>query len=167
MSSPTVVVADSASMPGLEAFESTIRTLVSSGDSGGAVCVLHIVAEPQSGPPLHVHAREDELFHVLDDDGGFYCDGRRWRGGAGTQVFLPRGVPHTWFNHGRTPARLLVTCVPGGFEGYFAAVLAATADTADVAPASPPPGRSSASSCWAPTRWPRRWGSPLSAVFWA
>jgi hypothetical protein len=43
-------------------------------------------------------------------------------------------VPHTWFNHGRTPARLLVTCVPGGFEGYFAAVLAATADTTDAAP---------------------------------
>jgi mannose-6-phosphate isomerase-like protein (cupin superfamily) len=128
------VVTDVESMPALEAFDSTIRTLVSSADSRGAISILHIVAEPQSGPPLHVHAREDELFFVEQGDVGFFCEGRRWRGGAGTQVFLPRSVPHTWYNHGATHARLLVTCVPGGFEGYFAAVLAATAGMTDVAP---------------------------------
>jgi quercetin dioxygenase-like cupin family protein len=133
MSPQTAVVTDLTRTVALDAFDSQIRTLVAAADSAGAVSVLHIVAEPVSGPPLHLHAREDELFYVEAGDVGFYCDGRRWRGGPGTQAFLPRGVPHTWYNHGRTPARLLVTCVPGGFEGYFAAVLAATAGRADVA----------------------------------
>jgi quercetin dioxygenase-like cupin family protein len=128
------VVTDAASVPALEAFDSTIRTLISSADSNGAISILQIVAQPQSGPPLHVHAREDELIFVEEGDVGFFCEGRLWRGTPGTQVFLPRGVPHTWYNYGATPARLLVTCVPGGFEGYFAAVLARTAGMTDIAP---------------------------------
>lgn len=122
-----------ADAPVVDAFQSSLRPLLTAGQTGGAVGVIHIVADPRSGPPLHTHAREDELFYVESGDIGFVCGERSWRGGAGTQAFLPRGVPHTWYNYADEPARLIVTAVPGGFEGFFQAVAEATAGLADPA----------------------------------
>ena len=41
---------------------------VSAQDSDGTLAFFHLVAPPMSGPPLHVHTREDELFYVLDGE---------------------------------------------------------------------------------------------------
>ena len=38
---------------------------------------------------------------------------------AGTLVLKPRGVPHTVWNTGAQPARILEIISPGGFESYF------------------------------------------------
>ena len=37
---------------------------VSTQDSDGTLAFFHLVAPPMSGPPLHVHTREDELFYL-------------------------------------------------------------------------------------------------------
>ncbi|MDQ2941416.1 MAG: cupin domain-containing protein, partial [Chloroflexota bacterium] len=37
----------------------------------------------------------------------------------GVLVFKPRGVPHTFWNAGDEPARLLELISPAGFENYF------------------------------------------------
>jgi hypothetical protein len=34
-------------------------------------------------------------------------------------VFKPRGIPHTFWNAGDEPARLLELISPAGFENYF------------------------------------------------
>ena len=39
---------------------------VSAEDSEGTLAFFHLVAPPMSGPPRHVHTREDELFYVLE-----------------------------------------------------------------------------------------------------
>ena len=38
---------------------------------------------------------------------------------VGTLVFKPKGIPHTFWNAGSTPARLLEIISPAGFERYF------------------------------------------------
>lgn len=133
MSQSAAALTQFADAPVINAFQSSLRSLLTAEQSGGVAGVIHVIADPRSGPPLHTHAREDELFYVESGDVGFVCGDRYWRGGAGTQAFLPRGIPHTWYNHGDQPARLIVTAVPGGFEGYFRAIADATAGLADPA----------------------------------
>lgn len=117
MSAATVT--DLASVHAVTAFDSRITPLLTAAQAGGGVGVFHLEAEPRSGPPLHRHEREDELFYVLTGTVGFLSDGRRWTGGPGTLAYLPRGSAHTWANLSERHARLLVLCQPGGFEGYL------------------------------------------------
>ena len=87
--------------------------------TNGAMAVAESVVKPGGGPPKHVHAKEDEMFYVLE--GQF----RVWRGdevldvSTGAVAFLPRNVPHTYQNTGTAPGRLLVTITPAGLEGFF------------------------------------------------
>ena len=68
--------------------------------------------------PYHTHHREDESFYVLEGDIGFLCDGKWLKAGPGTFVYGPREVPHGFKVIGHSPARMLVMCTPGGFEGF-------------------------------------------------
>jgi len=92
---------------------------IDSHKTGGVMSVVESVVQPGSGPPKHVHTREDELFYVLQ--GTF----KIWRGddilevGEGAVAFLPRDVPHTYQNIGESPGRLLAIITPGGFDGFF------------------------------------------------
>lgn len=87
--------------------------------TNGAMAAVEARVKPGGGPPKHVHAKEDEMFYVLE--GQF----KIWRGdealdaGTGAVVFLPRNVPHTYQNTGSEPGRLLVMITPAGFEGFF------------------------------------------------
>jgi uncharacterized RmlC-like cupin family protein len=38
---------------------------------------------------------------------------------AGDWLLAPRGIPHTFANHSRQPARALIAVTPAGFERYF------------------------------------------------
>lgn len=50
-----------------------------------------------SGPAvMHVHHEDDEAWHVLDGALRFRFGGRVVDAAAGTTVFVPAGVPHTY-----------------------------------------------------------------------
>ena len=50
-----------------------------------------------SGPPVvHVHREDDEAWHVLEGNLSFQLDGRTVEAGAGTTVFVPAGVAHSY-----------------------------------------------------------------------
>ena len=38
---------------------------------------------------------------------------------VGTLIFKPKGLPHTFWNQGSAPARILEIISPAGFEKYF------------------------------------------------
>ncbi|MGA8044086.1 MAG: ester cyclase [Terracidiphilus sp.] len=88
---------------------------------------------PGFASPYHTHHREDEAFYVLEGELAFICDGKWMRGGPGTYVFGPRELAHGFKVIGHQPARMLLLCAPGGFEG-FVLELGQPAD----APAAPP-----------------------------
>ena len=52
------------------------------------------------GPPLHVHVDEDEEGEVVSGTLGAIVGDREIRARAGEHVFLPRRVPHRWWNAG-------------------------------------------------------------------
>ena len=102
--------------------------------SGGALTAFENTVAPGDGPPLHVHAAEDEAWYVLEGDLRFRL-GDELRGApAGSFVFVPRGVPHCFQNVGDAPARILVLFTPSGMERFFDR-FAALPEDADLASA--------------------------------
>lgn len=65
-----------------------------------------------SGPDnLHVHYADDEAWHVLEGTLTFRFQDKEVEAPAGTTVFVPAGVPHSYFEaHG--PTRYLIILTP-------------------------------------------------------
>lgn len=87
--------------------------------SGGEATVIEGVIPPDSGPPLHVHEKENETYYVLEGQFEFVCGDECAWGGPGTFVFAPRGLPHRYKNVGDKPGRVLFGFTPGGIEAFF------------------------------------------------
>jgi quercetin dioxygenase-like cupin family protein len=87
----------------------------------GALTAWESTAAPGEGPPLHLHAKEDEFMYVLEGRLRFRLDETEHPAPAGSFVFIPRGVPHTWQNAGDAHARILFFFTPAsaGMERFF------------------------------------------------
>ncbi|WP_116947434.1 cupin domain-containing protein [Jiangella endophytica] len=85
----------------------------------GSMTVAELLVHPGSGPALHAHVREDELWWVLDGDFRFKAGERLLRASTGGMAFGPRGTPHCFQNVGDTPGRLLIVTAPSGLERFF------------------------------------------------
>lgn len=113
------------------------RVTLVHGRSTGAYSLVEWLSEPGiPGTPLHIHRETDESFYVLEGTFGFQAGERTFEGVAGAFVFVPKGVEHAYWNAGKTPARMLITISPPGFERYFEELadgLAAAADDAEAA----------------------------------
>ena len=102
----------------LHVFGAEASVKISSSDSGGAYAVMEACTPPNSGPPLHLHQREDEWWYIVDGNFLFEIDGNSVHAGPGDTVFAPRGSRHTFQNIGTIPGRTLVTVVPGGLRVF-------------------------------------------------
>jgi len=96
-----------------------VTVKATAGTTGGAYGLIESLIAPGFSPPLHVHHREDEAFWVLDGEVSMRCGDRTFRAAAGSFVFLPRDVPHTFVVEGGTPVRMLTLLTPGGGEAFF------------------------------------------------
>lgn len=105
----------------------------------GRFAVVEALASQSTEPPLHVHHREDEAWYVLDGKMTFYVGDEALETTAGSFVFAPQGIPHT-FTVDVEPTRALVFAAPAGFE-QFALELGepATGDEPRVGLRVPPP----------------------------
>jgi quercetin dioxygenase-like cupin family protein len=90
-------------------------------ETDGALTVMESVVAPGAGPPLHVHVSDDEFVYVLEGALRFSLAGVVREAVAGSFVFIPKGVRHTWQNAGGGAARLLVGFTPAapGMERFF------------------------------------------------
>ena len=59
---------------------------------------------------MHVHHQDDEAWHVLEGTLVFDFGEREVEAGAGTTVFVPAGVPHTYVS--REGSRYLIVLTP-------------------------------------------------------
>ena len=65
-----------------------------------------------SGPDyLHVHYADDEAWHVLEGTLTFRFRDKQVEASAGTTVFVPAGVPHSYFE-AQGPTRYLIILTP-------------------------------------------------------
>jgi mannose-6-phosphate isomerase-like protein (cupin superfamily) len=67
---------------------------------------------PRPIAPLHVHLEDDEAWYVLEGALRFRVGDREIEAPAGSAVFGPHGVPHTFWNPGPEPARYLLVMTP-------------------------------------------------------
>ena len=102
-------------------------------DTGGAFALIEVLVPPQSGPPPHLHRREDEAFYVLEGEFEVHIDDQRLTAGPGTWVTLAKGSLHYFKNIGPTPARMLILATPAGLDRFF---LEAGREATDTTPES-------------------------------
>ncbi|MBN8996472.1 MAG: quercetin 2,3-dioxygenase [Rhizobiales bacterium] len=96
-----------------------LATIKASGDTtGGRVAVVEHLAPKGAGSPLHIHHREDEWFYVMSGEVTFWVGGKVFKAPAGSFVYGPRGIPHT-FMVTSDEARFLLVTEPGGFEAFM------------------------------------------------
>jgi quercetin dioxygenase-like cupin family protein len=87
----------------------------------GRFAMIEHLAPKRAGSPLHVHQREDEWFYVLEGELTLWVGGRLIKAPAGSFVYGPRGIPHT-FTVSSSTARFLLGVEPAGFENFLRAL---------------------------------------------
>jgi quercetin dioxygenase-like cupin family protein len=87
--------------------------------TGRLLAVVEHPMEPGRLVPPHVHADEDEYSYILQGRFGVRIGDLETSAGPGTYVLKPRNVPHTFWNAGPEPARLVELISPAGFERFF------------------------------------------------
>jgi quercetin dioxygenase-like cupin family protein len=104
----------------VRAFGSELTFHLTGEQTEGRQMLATILAPPGDGPPPHYHENEDETFLVQEGRMSFFLDGHWREVEPGTIVFAPKMSVHTLKNVGTTPARVLVSASPSGFEVFFA-----------------------------------------------
>ena len=104
----------------IRAFGDTVLVHLDGDKTGGAFTLFTDITPPGGGPPPHYHANEDECFYVLEGRAEFFKGGVWTEVPAGTVVFMPKGVVHTFRNAGDQPLKQLIRTNPSGFENFFA-----------------------------------------------
>lgn len=92
--------------------------LAATEDTAGQLTMSETIVHKGMEPPPHTHSREDEAFYVLEGSATFYVDDQTILASAGSFVWLPRNLQHTFVIHSET-ARFLVLIMPAGLERYF------------------------------------------------
>ena len=87
--------------------------------TSGLFSLFELVNGPGTGVPPHVHAREDEVFYVVEGRVAFTIDGKALVAEAGASLHLPRGAPHGFQVSGDGPARIVAMVFPAGIEQMF------------------------------------------------
>jgi mannose-6-phosphate isomerase-like protein (cupin superfamily) len=67
---------------------------------------------PQLIAPVHVHHHDDEAWYVLEGTLAFRLGAEQVEAAAGTLVFAPHGVAHTFWNPRPEPVRYLLIMTP-------------------------------------------------------
>lgn len=130
MSTPSISLTRPGTGKVLQAFGDQVTVLLSGEQTGGAFTMFEVVAPPGGGPPPHCHHNEDEWFLVQEGRIELWQHGTWTEVPAGTAIFLPRGIPHTFRNPGDSPLRMLAHTSPAGFDVFFARMAEACADPA-------------------------------------
>jgi quercetin dioxygenase-like cupin family protein len=115
-----------------------LTTIKSSSETtDGRVAVTENLGPQGYGTPLHVHHNEDEWFYVIEGELTFWVGGEVITAPAGSFVYGPRGIPHT-FTVSSAEARFLLVTEPAGLENFIRA-LSEPAQTPTLPPASAQP----------------------------
>ena len=138
---PTATLAPIALRPGegdSRWFLGGLTTIKSSAKTtDGRVAVTENLGAQGYGTPLHLHHNEDEWFYVIEGELTFWVGGQVITASAGSFVYGPRGIPHT-FIVSSSEARFLLVTEPAGLEDFISA-LSEPAQALTLPPASAQP----------------------------
>lgn len=89
--------------------------LSSSAGADGIAVIEHWMPFGEA-PPLHVHHREDEIFHILEGEMRFRVGDKALVAGAGETLLAPKGIPHAFRVESVTGARCITITRGADFE---------------------------------------------------
>ncbi|MBB2149281.1 cupin domain-containing protein [Pedobacter gandavensis] len=69
---------------------------ISKNDTEGMLAVFEYTGYEKTGPSMHVHFHQDEIFYVVAGRYRFSVGGKLMELNQGDTIFLPRNIPHTW-----------------------------------------------------------------------
>lgn len=95
-----------------------VKLKISGRDTGGEFALFE-VPRGNSGPPLHVHHIENELFWVLEGELDVQVGSEIFRLSAGDCAYAPKMIPHTWQPVGGHDTRFLSFAEPAGHLEEF------------------------------------------------
>ena len=110
------------------------RFLATGEETDGKYATFEAIVPPGSGPPPHIHSREEESFLVLEGEMTFQLGEERIVAGEGTFLNMPVGSRDCFKNESGKTARLLISVAPAGLEQMFFEVGYPLADNAETAP---------------------------------
>ena len=97
--------------------------LIGGAATGGRFGILEApIGSKVLAGPLHVHQREDACWYVLEGEFGAQVGAQEFHESVGALISAPRGVPHTYWNPGSSPAVYLEVFWPAGIERYLEAL---------------------------------------------
>lgn len=127
-------------------FLDTLVTIHQSGSVGSdGIAVMEHQARFGDSPPMHVHQREDEVFHVLEGEMRLRSGDHELRLGPGGTFLAERGSAHTYRVESSEGARWLTVTCGGDFERFVRA-LGRPAQAGELPPPSGPPTPEAASA---------------------
>ncbi|RZL10180.1 MAG: cupin domain-containing protein, partial [Pedobacter sp.] len=99
---------------------SDITFKFSKDQTGGNFGALEMTIPPGIlGAPPHLHKGLDEVCRVLEGTIHIMVGEDVVAVEAGGWHLRPKGVVHTFWNSGSTPAKIIELCLPGGHEAYM------------------------------------------------
>jgi quercetin dioxygenase-like cupin family protein len=117
---------------------SLVSIKASAQTTAGRVAVIEHLSPRGSGSPLHVHHREDEWFYVIEGELTLWVGGQVINAPAGSFVYGPRDIPHTFTVSSETARYLLVT-QPGDFAEFMQTLSEPATEAVIPPPATEPP----------------------------
>ncbi|HEX3796690.1 MAG TPA: cupin domain-containing protein [Acidimicrobiales bacterium] len=87
--------------------------------TNGVYSVVESTIEPGVLQPPHTHSREDHLFLVTEGEVGFRVGDDEILAGPGSYVFMPRNIPHAFWNAGSVQGKMVQVNEPAKFESFF------------------------------------------------
>jgi quercetin dioxygenase-like cupin family protein len=87
-------------------------------ETNGQFALMEQVGRHGNVPPRHIHHREDETFYLVEGEMTFSIGEETIKATAGTLVFAPRDVAHS-FTIDSGQVRMLVMVAPAGAERFF------------------------------------------------
>jgi quercetin dioxygenase-like cupin family protein len=106
--------------------------------TGGEYTMVDVISPPGAVVAPHTHTREDEILFILEGELEITLNGVVSLAKPGDHRFMPRGGVHSFKITSSTPARTLVTFIPGGLEGAYKQI-AKPAQSLNLPPTPPPP----------------------------
>ena len=94
---------------------------------------LHATMPPGTFVPMHRHLGQDEMLFLIEGELEFDLNGTLFTATAGTQVTLPREIPHAFYNRSDKDALVLVTVSPPGRFFELMDAIDGVAEPAEVA----------------------------------
>jgi len=129
--------AEQAKTTDLWFLDNLVSIRLAGADGSDGVSILEFRGPMGDSPPLHIHHREDEIFHILEGDFRLCGAGKIRTAGAGDIVLAPKGIPHTYRIDSVAGGRYLTITACGDFERFVRA-LSRPAQRLELPPSSLP-----------------------------